>query len=344
MATIRDISREAGVSEAVVSVVLNNAKGKTKASEATAERIKDIARRLNYRPNQIARQLTGKKSGIIGVVMDSCASQTYYDRLSVLEIHAANAGYRLMIGQAHNDIQKIKDYADFFAAHGVDGVICMAHGYPVDKKQHSDGIAKFFKKHCKTVFFEKPEGIPDSCSVTIDLAYNFKEAVKHLAKSGRKKIAFFKLSGRYTAHAMSIAESGYRKGLEECNLKYDTALIKAVDFEHMTLPERITGKVHELIADGTDAIVATSDLTAASVLKCLAEYKIQVPEDVAVTGCDNLDIAKLVTPSLTTFEQHNDQVAKKLFELLVDVIEDRHISPEDRHIIIQPTMVKRESA
>lgn len=345
MTTIKDISREAGVSMAVVSVVLNNiTTGRIKASAATAERIRNIARRLAYRPNLVARQLTGKKSGIIGVVMDSCSSQIYYDRLSKMEIHAASKGYRFMIGQAHNDVDKIKDYAQFFAGYAVDGIICMAHDYPAVDGKCSSGIAEFFTERCRTVFLKKPSEIADCYSVTIDLAYNFHEAVRYLASTGRKKIAFFKLSGFYEGPTMSIAESGYRKGLDEAGLKFDPRLVKSTEVEHMKLYEKLEKQVRELQKAGVDAIIAVNDFIGAGVLKCLQLSGVKVPDKIAVVGCDNLDIAGLIHPGLTTFDQNNDQVAVRLVDLLADLIENRPVTQSDGNIVIRPTMIRRESA
>lgn len=345
MVTIKDISREAGVSTAVVSVVLNNATtGRIKASPALADRIRKIAKRMNYHPNLIARQLTGKKSGIIGVVMDSCAPQSYYKRLSQMEIYASSRGYRFMIGQAHNNIEKIKEYAQFFANYGVDGIICMAHEYPKVKNRKSDGIADFFLSRRKTVFFLKPAGIPDCCSVTIDLAYNFREAVKYLASQGRKKIGFFKLSDFHAGPTMAIAQQGYCKGLEEAGLPFAPKLVKGIPIEQKAHPEKVREKVNELVRAGANAIVAVDDFVAAAVLKSLQLSGIKVPDAIAIIGCDNLEIAALLNPGLTTFEQHNEQVAVKLVDLVIDLIEERPIPPEDRNIIIQPTMIKRESA
>lgn len=345
MAKIKDISREAGVSMAVVSVVLNGVTtGRIKASPATAQRIREIAKRLDYRPNLIARQLTGKKSGVIGVVMDSCAPQSYHERLSKIEAYASSKGYRLMIGQAHNDIARIKDYAQFFTDYCVDGVICMAHGYPMPDGVGSDGIAEFFLARRKTVFFQPPAGIPDSCSVTIDLAYNFREAVKYLAAKGRRRIGFLKLSDFYAGPSMSIAQLGYQEGLAEAGLPFEPGLVKSIELEDVKHADKAMGQTCGLLEAGADAIIASNDFSAAGVLKCLHRKGVSIPGQVAVIGCDNLDVADLVSPGLTTFEQGNDTVAVKLVDLLLELIEGHQAPPEGRHIVVQPTMITRESA
>jgi LacI family transcriptional regulator len=106
---LADIASEAGVSTVTVAKALNRTGGKNaRVGAATAARIREIATRLNYRPDSIAQQLAGKKSKIIGVVMDSCAPQTYHERLSKMEMYASHKGYKFMIGQSHEDIEKTK--------------------------------------------------------------------------------------------------------------------------------------------------------------------------------------------------------------------------------------------
>jgi len=340
MATMKDISREAGVSEAVVSAVLSRTNGRIKASPATEEKIRQIAARLNYRPNLVARRLAGKKSGIIGVAMDSCAPQPYHTRLSQMEIHAAGKGYRFMIGQTHNDIPKIKEYARYFTDYGVDGIICMAHNYP----GRSQEIAEYYLSCGKTVFFERPEGIADCYSVNIDVAWNFQHAAEYLAAANRRRIGFLRLDDFYAGPTMEKCQAGYRRGLESGGLSFDPALIQGVGIDDMKNIDAVMPRIKNLLHQGVDAIIAVNDLLAAATLKCLTRLDISVPGRVAVTGCDDLDVAVMTTPELTTFDQHNELVAKTLVDLLIDQIENRLIPPDKRHITVQPTFIKRNSA
>jgi DNA-binding LacI/PurR family transcriptional regulator len=80
------------------------------------------------------------------------------------------------------------------------------------------------------------------------------------------------------------------------------------------------------------------------VIKVLQKQKVRIPEDVAVIGYDNVDVAKLVSPSITTFDQNNDELSKAMVDLLLRVINGENIPPEKRNIIIEPLLIKRESA
>ena len=340
MTTIKDIGREAGVSEAVVSAVLNRAKGRIKASEATEARIREIAARLNYSPNLTARKLAGKKSGLIGLAMDTMAPKIYHERLSAMELYAAKYGYRFMIGQVHENIAELKEYAHFFAGYGVEGMICMAHAYP----GYSHEIASYYLAQGKTVFFEPPEGLPEACSVTIDVAENYYQAVNYLAAQGRRRIALFRIDHFVSNPVMDVSQSGYQRGLAEAGLPADPALIRRIPLAAMKDVDAGFPHMKALIELKADAVICVNDYMAAVALNCLLELGIKIPAQIAVIGCDNLDISTLVRPTLSTFEQHNDQVAIALVDQLLALINDRPLSPEKRHIIIKPTFIKRQSA
>jgi len=340
MVTMKDIGREAGVTPSVVSAVLNQAHGRIKASPETAARIHSIAARLNYRPNLVARQLVGKKSGIIGVVMDTCAPKIYHDRLSHMELYAAKYGYRFMIGEAHNDVKKVMEYARFFAGYGVDGMICMAHAYP----GRSHEIAAEFLSYGKTVFFEDPDGFPDAFRVTIDVADPYYQAVKYLAAQGRRRIGLFRIDDFYSNLTMDACQSGYLRGLEETGLPFDAKLIQKIPIDAMRDVNVGLPKIKKLLEQKAEAVICVNDYMAAVAIWCLQELQVKIPEQFAVVGSDNLDFSALMRPAITTFEQHNDKVATALIDQLIGLLNDRPIAPEKGHVVIKPTFIKRQSA
>jgi DNA-binding LacI/PurR family transcriptional regulator len=79
-------------------------------------------------------------------------------------------------------------------------------------------------------------------------------------------------------------------------------------------------------------------------MKILAKLKVRIPQDMAVIGYDNIDVASLITPSLTTFDQKNDEISKTIVNLLIKLIKEENISVEERNVIIEPLLIKRESA
>ena len=153
-----DVAKRVGVSHAAVSSVLSvNRKGSIRVGKATSENIRRVAREMDYQPNIAARQLKGKRSHIVGVIIDSYAPQIAFDRLSEIEQSLNRYGYRLMVGQSHGDIKHLQQYAADFLSHGVDGVVCISHDYP-DSGAKVAGIYSRFKN---IVFIGKPSGQED---------------------------------------------------------------------------------------------------------------------------------------------------------------------------------------
>ena len=202
---LADIAREVGVSIVTVAKVLNNTGGKnTRVSEKTASRIRACVEKMEYHPNMLARRLVGKSSDLIGVVLDSCAPAVYHERLSLMEKYAAMNGYRFMIGQAHDDVGKLKSFAHTFHSYGVAGIICLAHTY-------EDANAANVFPEDSTVFLAQPKGIKNPCYVKIDAEKAFSQAVTYLVSRGRRRIAMLSLDVGYGD--ILLREQAYRNAL-----------------------------------------------------------------------------------------------------------------------------------
>jgi DNA-binding LacI/PurR family transcriptional regulator len=338
---LADIAAKAGVSAVTVGKALNSTGGKNaRIGAATAARIREIAARLNYHPNSIAQQLAGKKSGIIGVVMDSCAPQTYYERLSKIEVYASAKNYKLMIGQAHEDIEKIKDYAYKFSSYGVDGIICMA----VFTEETSQ-VAELYNNTAKTVFLGKPSGLNNSCSVSIDTRGAYSRAVEYLSEKGRKKIALILMDGVSAEMSQAIRKSGYVEGLKNCGMPFAEELVCRIPIADQMNERSYLETIKKLVFEQkVDAILTCNDEVAAIVIKILLELNVKVPDDISVIGYDNTNVAKLFLPSITTFDQNNDEASKAIVDLLIKLIKEEDVPPEERSIVVEPLLIKRKSA
>lgn len=335
---LADIARETGVSLVTVAKVAHNTGGKnTRVSEKTAEKIRACMKRMNYHPNMLARQLAGKSSDIIGVVLDTCAPMIYQDRLARMERYASELGYRIMIGQAHDDPQRMKSFAEDFISYRVAGVICMAHCYP----DVGGEIARSYETN-KTVFLEKPDGVENPCYVTIDVEAAFREIVGYYAVHGRKRVALMTLTGEPTSSNMLPRENGYERGIVENGLSF--RLIQRVPYQIMMDADALEPILSEMVEKyRIDALAASNDHMAAAMIKAFGRMGVRVPCDVAVSGYDNVDICTLITPSLTTFYDRRGDVAKALMDLFVKLTGPRRLAPEERTVTFKPEFIERDS-
>ena len=320
-----DIANQAKVSAATVSQVLNPRKGSVRVAEATAKRIRRIAEKLNYRPDVSAQMLAGKQSKIIGVIIDSYAPSVHQRTLAVCEDLLAEHGYRLMIGQTHNNCEILTNYIKDFIAYNVDAIICFAHEYPA---QGFD-ISKSFGNYKKVIFVGHPKA-KDAFFVDLDVKTGIEQLVELLHRKGRNKIAMILQQFGYCSDFQRVA--GYRDGLQKCGLQYDKSLMLDMEINSKCVDYLLNHKV--------DAVLTSNDKNAILLIKELIARGINIPEDISVCGFDNDEISSLFIPELSTVDQDSQTQAKAIVKLTMDMLSRRDCN---KSIVIKPQIIERKS-
>ncbi len=332
---LSDIAARAKVSRTTISRVLFGTGGANiRVSEATRARILRIASKLDYRPNVAARMLTGKGSGIIGVLIDSHAPTIYFDCLRHLEDSAFSLGYRIMIAQQHENIDNLFTQALDFRSYGVEGIINFAHNYP----QHEQEIHEFMRIIPRVVYIRRP-ALSDATAVQVDSETGVLRLVEHLLLRGRRRLGIFLADLEHSS--LQQRYSGYQKGLAGSGLSLgEQYVLFNPDFLFPTA-ENAKKIFHELyIHRSVDAIICQNDLFAAFVIKEALQQGCRVPEDLAITGFDDLDFAAAFTPGITTIRQPTRQMAEEAVRLLHEMIQG---STTPRVINLQPELIIRSS-
>lgn len=332
---LSDIAARAKVSRTTISRVLFGTGGENvRVSESTRERILQIASKLDYRPNVAARMLTGKGSGIIGVLIDSHAPAIYFDCLRHLEHSAFTLGYRIMIAQQHENIDSLFTQALDFRSYGVEGIINFAHNYP----QHEREIHEFMRIIPRVVYIRRP-ALADATAVQVDLETGVMHLVEHLLSRGRQHLGIFLADLEHATLQQRYA--GYQKGLANAGLKLNKDYIL---FDHdFIFPTAENAKkiFQELYLDrGVDAIICQNDLFAAFVIKEALQHSCRIPEDLAITGFDDLDFAAAFTPGITTIRQPTRRMAEEAVRLLHEMIQGES---KAQVINLQPELIIRSS-
>ena len=335
--TLSDIAVAAAVSRSAAARVLLGTGGEhVRVSAVTRQRIEAAARRLRYAPNRQAQQLRGVSSKTIGVILDSLNLPVMSQRLFALEGVASRGGYRLVVGRTHGQAETLQEYVADFTGRAVEAVLCL-----FDLAPGRDERAKAcFGKFRKVVFHGRPAWT-GGYAVRVNTEAAINDCVDHLIARGKKTLAlalgnfasdeFMQL--RRSAFIKRLAKHG-RKGLvwdaasADCNPSPDI------------LDRGITSMVRECRAD---AILASNDIWATRFMLQMQKDGLRVPEDVAVIGYDNLDIASVVSPALTTIDQCHDEYATTVLDLLLDVAAGRRIAADRRIRTIQPRLIIRES-
>ncbi|MHB9071500.1 MAG: LacI family DNA-binding transcriptional regulator [Sedimentisphaerales bacterium] len=336
-----DIAQIAGVSRTAVAKVLFNSGGKhVRIAPETRERVRQIAKDLNYQPNVAARQLKGKRSQLIGVIIDSCAPSVSFSRLSKMEMEASRRGYRFMVGQSHDDIKHITAYARDFASYGVDGVICISHEYP----EMGDQIAAMFSRFKNVVFVDKPMANSEHLSyVQIDYSEGVRLLVEYLASKSHKNIGT--ILGSLEIPNFKSQYDGYVKTLRMCGLDLQDELVAFFKFHEVLPPQEVLDAcVAKMCSRSVDAILAMDDMWAIKIIKSLKKIGKRVPDDVAVVGFGNSEYATIYEPAITTVDEDLPELSKLVVEMLVNMIEGKSIPTEMRQICLSPKLIVRDSA
>ena len=343
-ATLADVALRAGVSRVAVAKVLLGSGGPTvRVGRETAARIHQVAETLRYTPNWAARQLAGKRSHLIGVIIDTYSAPVHFERLSLLEREAAALGYRFLVGQSHDGADWVRDYIEDFRARGLDGAICMAHQYPGRERE----IAEAFSQLPHGVFVGKPgPGSGGLAYVAIDLGDGVRQAFEHVWSRGRRRVAIVLFN--METPSMIRRYKGYRRALEVHGLAPDPTLVCGGVPNQPWRGEPSTETMLPYVSDlilhhKADAILAPNDRAAVVVIKALRHLGCRVPDDVAVAGFDNIEIAALYEPPLTTVDRRNKELARSAVRLLVRLIEGRDVPAEQRRITIKPELIVRGS-
>src|SRR5688572_12464312 len=265
-----DIAREAGVSISVVSSALNGgASGNTRVGKATAERIIEVAKRLNYRPSPTARQLRGKRSKVFGLLVASAGDPLRSYLVEFLDEEAVNHGCQTLIGNTVVSPGRFEACVDEFVSRGVDGIFCAVH-------PELPGDRQLLLERCPTTVFYEDPGLPACTFVSIDQAAAGRIAVRHLVEQGRRSIGFAIADPGNRLLAGRLA--GYRAELHAHGLGGNDALVftgasgasgPVYPQERLvvwhTPVEVLDGLIEQLVVrERADAIVAHDDFLAAS--------------------------------------------------------------------------------
>jgi DNA-binding LacI/PurR family transcriptional regulator len=333
-----DVARAAGVSRVAAAHVLNGAgSASVRVSPATRRRVESIARELNYRPNRAAQQLRGMPSGLIGVIFDS-QWPTNLQRLSMLEQAGIAHGLRFMVGQVHGDPRLAARYLDDFADRDVQGILCI-----VDLKTcFLDELQPLFQGRQNVIFHGRPLH-DDGLCVRVDTEDGIRQSVSHLVERGRRRIGL--LLSESTDEFMTLRRRGYTAEFAARGLNAEPNLIWSAETES-GLPDAkaLDRAIDTLIAqEHADAVIAADDVWAVRLIQRLKARSYRVPTDVAVVGYDNLDMATVIEPALTTVDQDHAAYAKAVIKMLGQLIEQGSVEPEARTAVIKPRLIIRES-
>jgi LacI family transcriptional regulator len=330
--TIYDIAKKAGVSSATVSRVLN--KGPVK--HATKKKILRVIKKENYIPDNRGVYLKKPNTKKVGLIVPDITNPGYPVSVKIIHDLLKSKGYHLILGNTYGEISEEKDILEMMLRERVAGLIVGTCEGEDDTSLYSL-FKSLLENNIKIVFMgKKRDGLPIDV-LSVDNTKGTYKITLYLLKTGRKKIGF--IAGKKNLRATEERLDGYAKALREREISLNPEFVVCDGGYTMESGEK-WGK--ELLKKDIDAVVCGNDLIAIGVLKAAEKMNIKIPDDISVTGFDDIFLSSLIRPGITTVRQPQE-IAERGCEILIERIEGRK-EGEPEEILFEPEIVIRESA
>jgi len=325
--TMKDIAKIAGVSKTTVSMVMN--KKDASISDKTRENILRIAKEMTYIPNSIARSLSTKKSGTIGILLPDITNPFFSEMARAIEDEAERLKYNVIICNTDNHIDKEGKYIELLISKLIDGVIFMSGG----KSNESITILK--NNNIPFVLVDRYiERYKDDYGVFCLNNQGVKNGIKYLYEKGNRKIVFVK--GQEDLEISKQRLEGYIEAMKHYGL-YNEKYIFEGNFNvegGIIATEKIISYFLNL-----DAILYSNDMMALGGMKILQRNGYNIPKDISVMGFDNIHISEFIEPELTTISQPIYAMGKKACSILIDLINGE--LPTEKQVYFKTELIIR---
>lgn len=328
--TIVDIARESGFSINTVSRALNNAPG---VNAQTRARVLAVAERLHYTPSRVARSLLTKSTKTLGLIVTDCTNPFYARVIRAVEDTAFAAGYGVIVcnsGEQHDrEVQAVR----LLLESRVDGMLITPTQYSAEH------IADLIERKVPFVLVGRRFENLETCYVTTDNAAGAEAATRLLLSLGHRRIGH--TTGRQAISSVRERLIGYRSALSAFDIPFDESLVARAERD---VAGGKAAAQHLLdLDDPPTAIFAYNDLQALGVLQAARARGRRVPDELAVVGYDDIELAAFFEVPLTTVAQPTYALGQIAVELLFQLIEDP-ASVTEHQIVLQPELIVRASA
>lgn len=320
MATIKDVSKLAGVSVATVSRFLNK---NGYVSKEAAQAITEVIEKLNYRPNNIARSLAGKKTATVALMVPDILNPFFPEIARAVEDAAHEIGYTVMLCNTDNDPDKEAKYIETLIQKQIDGIIISSYTIKPDQ------VANLQKHSIPVVLMDNAFPGQDIISLLADNRGGGILATQYLVEQGCQKIG-------HICGPMHIISSRERTlGYEEAYKQTGQFMPSLITYSDFTVRGGYDSMNELLNAHpDLDGIFASNDLMAAGAVKALIERGIKVPDDVKVIGFDGIHMEMMV-PELSTIAQPIYEIGKTAMEYVVALINKKPIDVMSRRFPVK---------
>lgn len=330
--TIKDLAKHLGLSASTISRALND---NPNINSKTKKLVNDLAAKLGYEPNVMARNLKAKHSNQIGIIVPEIKHDFFAKVISGIEEVAYNSGFTVIVSQSNEDEEREKLNANSLYMNRISGLIVSVS----QTTNNLDHFRNLMEKGVKIVFFDRVCDGLDTYKVVIDDYQSSYDAVKYLISRDYKRIVH--LAGPQNLLSCKNRYLGYKQAIIDNGYNFEEELVV---FGGMHEDDGIKS-IQNIIDIGIkfDAVFAVNDPVAIGVSVIVKKMGYKIPEDVAIIGFSNNPITEFVTPSITTIDQPAYEMGKKAASILISLIKGKTKLSESKTIILPSKLIIRES-
>ena len=324
---LEDVAKRARVSIATVSRVINNV-GPVK--NTTRARVQKVIKELKYHPDIHARSLAGGKSRTLGMIVSNLENPFFLDIFRALEADAHRHGYEVVVANTDYRAKQLVSSVHLMMGRRLAGLAVIV------SEMEPSLIQELTESNIPIVFYDVGKPAQNITNIKVNYQTGIHKVVKYLYSLGHRRMGFV---GHHT---------GLEPLLDRKKSFLETMKTYAGEVEFSTVADRdgpFGGQqaTRQLLASGfkPSAIICVNDFMALGVIKGLREHGLAVPQDVSLTGFDNISLSEFATPALTTVNIPRDKIGHLAFEALAPDHEDSQV--RGREFLIDPELVIRES-
>lgn len=324
MANIKDVAKEAGVSVTTVSRVMNN---RGYISEKTRKKVYDAIDKINYHPNELAKNLQQQKTNLIGLILPDISVNFYAEEAKYIEEELYNRGYKLMLCNAYNSSKRENEYINMLQRNKVDGIIIGSHTLEIED---------YLKINLPIIALDRylGENIPVICA---DHVQGGRLAAKHLIDCGCKNVVQFAGYNKVKLPA-NKRHLEFTKTMIENNINFKTiemGLNSFINEENLDYIDYMFENYKNI-----DGVFATDNIATLVVKEAMKRGK-KIPDDLKVVGYDGTKNSELFNPILTTIKQPIKEICIDAVDKLIKLIDGEWI--EEKEINHTTTLIKGET-
>jgi LacI family transcriptional regulator len=328
--SIKDIAKELNVSITTVSFVLNGRAKEKRISEELTQKVLDLVKQTDYKPNIFARGLRTGKTKTIGLIVENIANHFFATIARLIEEYAYSKGYKIIYCSTDNDVQKTRELIGMLKERNVDGLII------TPSAGIEDLLTGMQESNLPFVLFDRHLPGIKADYVVVDSFKGAYLATAHLLEKGYNKVAIITTDSKQSQMADRL--NGYKSAVKELG---DKNLIGRINFSSSPAEAVMAIKTFLEAHPEVNGIFFATNYLAAYGLEAITNLNFSIGDKIGIVAFDDEQLFRIYRPTITAVSQPIDAMAKKVIEILLSRMENKTKTLDE--IVLQPELVERMS-